>query len=131
VLVLAPEEHLESFGTYISNSFVADCPHTFEELSTTIGDASIVAQKSRLVAREVLYPATVREVSFESNYLPSTNSLALVLVGGMAIAFSSDVPRRVVVGCCCNCLRPCSFVSYWWVGTIPNRIASLIYINFD
>jgi hypothetical protein len=28
-------------------------------------------------------------------------------------------------------LRPCSFVSDWWVGTIPNRIASLIYINFD
>jgi hypothetical protein len=29
------------------------------------------------------------------------------------------------------CLRPCSFVSDWWVGTIPSRIASLIYINFD
>jgi hypothetical protein len=28
-------------------------------------------------------------------------------------------------------LRPCSFVSDWWVGTIPNRIVSLIYINFD
>jgi hypothetical protein len=28
-------------------------------------------------------------------------------------------------------LRPCSFVSDWWVGTIPTRIASLIYINFD
>jgi hypothetical protein len=28
-------------------------------------------------------------------------------------------------------LRPCSFVSDWWVGTIPNRIASIIYINFD
>jgi hypothetical protein len=28
-------------------------------------------------------------------------------------------------------IRPCSFVSDWWVGTIPNRIASLIYINFD
>jgi hypothetical protein len=27
--------------------------------------------------------------------------------------------------------RPCSFVPNWWVGTIPNRIASLIYINFD
>jgi hypothetical protein len=29
------------------------------------------------------------------------------------------------------CLRPCSFVLDWWVGTITNRIASLIYINFD
>jgi hypothetical protein len=28
-------------------------------------------------------------------------------------------------------VRPCSFVSDWWVGTIPSRIASLIYINFD
>jgi hypothetical protein len=28
-------------------------------------------------------------------------------------------------------LRACSFVSDWWVGTIPDRIASLIYINFD
>jgi hypothetical protein len=28
-------------------------------------------------------------------------------------------------------LRPCSFVPDWWVGTIHNRIASLIYINFD
>jgi hypothetical protein len=28
-------------------------------------------------------------------------------------------------------LRPCSFVSDWWAGTIPSRIASLIYINFD
>jgi hypothetical protein len=28
-------------------------------------------------------------------------------------------------------LRPCSFVPDWWVGTIPIRIASLIYINFD
>jgi hypothetical protein len=28
-------------------------------------------------------------------------------------------------------LVPCSFVSDWWVGTIPSRIASLIYINFD
>jgi hypothetical protein len=28
-------------------------------------------------------------------------------------------------------LKPCSFVSDWWVGTIPSRIASLIYINFD
>jgi hypothetical protein len=28
-------------------------------------------------------------------------------------------------------VRPCSFVSDWWVGTITNRIASLIYINFD
>jgi hypothetical protein len=28
-------------------------------------------------------------------------------------------------------IRPCSFVSDWWVGTIPGRIASLIYINFD
>jgi hypothetical protein len=28
-------------------------------------------------------------------------------------------------------VRPCSFVPDWWVGTIPNRIASLIYINFD
>jgi hypothetical protein len=27
--------------------------------------------------------------------------------------------------------KPCSFVPDWWVGTIPNRIASLIYINFD
>jgi hypothetical protein len=27
--------------------------------------------------------------------------------------------------------RPCSFVPDWWVGTIPSRIASLIYINFD
>jgi hypothetical protein len=27
--------------------------------------------------------------------------------------------------------RPCSFVSDWWLGTIPSRIASLIYINFD
>jgi hypothetical protein len=24
-----------------------------------------------------------------------------------------------------------SFVPDWWVGTIPNRIASLIYINFN
>jgi hypothetical protein len=31
---------------------------------------------------------------------------------------------------CCN-FRACSFVLDWWVGTIPNRIASLIYINFD
>jgi hypothetical protein len=30
-----------------------------------------------------------------------------------------------------NRIRPCSFVSDWWVGTIPGRIASLIYINFD
>jgi hypothetical protein len=28
-----------------------------------------------------------------------------------------------------NKLRACSFVSDWWVGTIPNRIVSLIYIN--
>jgi hypothetical protein len=28
-------------------------------------------------------------------------------------------------------LRPCSFLSDWWVGTISDRIASLIYINFD
>jgi hypothetical protein len=28
-------------------------------------------------------------------------------------------------------LRPCSFVPDWWVGTIPDRIASLIYINFN
>jgi hypothetical protein len=28
-------------------------------------------------------------------------------------------------------VRPCSFVPDWWVGTIPNRIASLIYLNFD
>jgi hypothetical protein len=28
-------------------------------------------------------------------------------------------------------LRPCSFVPDWWVVTIPDRIASLIYINFD
>jgi hypothetical protein len=28
-------------------------------------------------------------------------------------------------------LRTCSFVSDWWVGTIPSRIVSLIYINFD
>jgi hypothetical protein len=28
-------------------------------------------------------------------------------------------------------LRPCSFVPDWWVGTISNRIASLIYINYD
>jgi hypothetical protein len=28
-------------------------------------------------------------------------------------------------------IRPCSFVSDWWVGMIPSRIASLIYINFD
>jgi hypothetical protein len=28
-------------------------------------------------------------------------------------------------------LRPCLFVPDWWVGTIPSRIASLIYINFD
>jgi hypothetical protein len=27
--------------------------------------------------------------------------------------------------------RPCSFLSDWWVRTIPSRIASLIYINFD
>jgi hypothetical protein len=27
--------------------------------------------------------------------------------------------------------RPCSFLSDRWVGTIPNRITSLIYINFD
>jgi hypothetical protein len=27
-------------------------------------------------------------------------------------------------------LRPCSFALDWWVGTIPNRIASLIYIDF-
>jgi hypothetical protein len=30
-----------------------------------------------------------------------------------------------------NRLRPCSFVSDWWVGTISNRIVSLIYINFN
>jgi hypothetical protein len=30
-----------------------------------------------------------------------------------------------------SCFRACSFVPDWWVGTIPNRIASLIYINFD
>jgi hypothetical protein len=28
-------------------------------------------------------------------------------------------------------VRSCSFVLDWWVGTIPNRIVSLIYINFD
>jgi hypothetical protein len=28
-------------------------------------------------------------------------------------------------------LRPCLFVLNWCVGTIPNRIVSLIYINFD
>jgi hypothetical protein len=28
-------------------------------------------------------------------------------------------------------IRPCSFVPDWWVGMIPNLIASLIYINFD
>jgi hypothetical protein len=28
-------------------------------------------------------------------------------------------------------LRPCSFVPDWWIGTITNRITSLIYINFD
>jgi hypothetical protein len=28
-------------------------------------------------------------------------------------------------------LRPCSFLPDWWVGTIPIRIAFLIYINFD
>jgi hypothetical protein len=28
-------------------------------------------------------------------------------------------------------LRLCSFVSDWWGGTIPSRISSLIYINFD
>jgi hypothetical protein len=28
-------------------------------------------------------------------------------------------------------LRRCSFVPNWWVGTITNWIASLIYINFD
>jgi hypothetical protein len=28
-------------------------------------------------------------------------------------------------------LRPCSFLPDWWVGTILDRIASLIYINFD
>jgi hypothetical protein len=28
-------------------------------------------------------------------------------------------------------LRPYSFVSDWWVGTIPSRIVSIIYINFD
>jgi hypothetical protein len=28
-------------------------------------------------------------------------------------------------------LRPCSFLPDWWVGTISNRITSLIYINFD
>jgi hypothetical protein len=28
-------------------------------------------------------------------------------------------------------LRPYSFLPDWWVGTIPDRIASLIYINFD
>jgi hypothetical protein len=27
--------------------------------------------------------------------------------------------------------RACSFVSDWWVGTIPNRIVSLIYINLS
>ena len=30
-----------------------------------------------------------------------------------------------------NLLRSCSFVPDWWVGTISNWIASLIYINFD
>jgi uncharacterized protein involved in cysteine biosynthesis len=28
-------------------------------------------------------------------------------------------------------LRPCSFLLDWWVETIPDWIASLIYINFD
>jgi hypothetical protein len=28
-------------------------------------------------------------------------------------------------------VRPCSFVRGWWIGTIPNRIISLIYIDFD
>jgi hypothetical protein len=32
---------------------------------------------------------------------------------------------------CENRIRACSFVPDRWVGTIPNRIASLIYINFD
>jgi hypothetical protein len=31
----------------------------------------------------------------------------------------------------CYSFRPCSFLLDWWVGTIPDRIASLIYINFD
>jgi hypothetical protein len=34
----------------------------------------------------------------------------------------------MVVSCI---LRPSSFVPDWWVGTISNRIDSLIYINFD
>jgi hypothetical protein len=38
-------------------------------------------------------------------------------------------PSTLAAGRCR--LRPCSFVADWWVRTISNRIASLIYINFD
>jgi hypothetical protein len=34
-------------------------------------------------------------------------------------------PRMAII------FLPCSFVPDWWIGTIPSRIASLIYINFN
>jgi hypothetical protein len=39
--------------------------------------------------------------------------------------------REPKTTCSVPTFRPCSFVSDWWAGTIPSRIASLIYINFD
>jgi hypothetical protein len=49
------------------------------------------------------------------------------------VAVCSDLIRVIIGGLMCACLllRACSFVPNWWVGTIPNRITSLIYINFD
>jgi hypothetical protein len=56
------------------------------------------------------------------------NNTATVTRRGKSIeGWRESRPQGVAFGH----LRPCSFVPDWWVGTIPNRIASLIYINFD
>jgi hypothetical protein len=45
--------------------------------------------------------------------------------------YSIESPFMQMMLCSSSILRPCSFPSDWWIGTIPSRIASLIYINFD
>jgi hypothetical protein len=56
-------------------------------------------------------------------------------VAGFGVFFISDIPntwlRKISILTCLNRLRPCSFLPDWWVGTIPDRIDSLIYIKFD
>jgi hypothetical protein len=47
------------------------------------------------------------------------------LVRRMVPSFTWEIKLRLFS------FRPYSFVLDWWVGTIPNWIASLIYINFD